>query len=106
MRMTGEFAALPATPRAAEQDLNPHPPLRPSARGHAARALLVAVAYLAALAVVGVVAFFGVLVLAGPHGGLLPSRWSGPALGLAWVLVAVLPLLAARWTWRQLARGG
>lgn len=106
MRMTGEFAAMPAASRVAEPDVNAHPPLRPSARGHAVRALLVSVAYLAALAVVGLLAFFGVLVLAGPHGGLLPPRWSGLALGLAWTLVAIVPLLAARWTWRQLARGG
>jgi len=102
--MTGEFAAMPTLP-AVEPGVSAHPPLKPSVRGHAARALLVAVAYLAALAIVALVVFFGVLVLAGPHGGLLPPRWTGLALAFGWLVVAVLPLLAARWTWLQLTRG-
>lgn len=60
-------------------------------------------AYLATFVVVAAAAFFGVLVLAGPHGGALPSFMQTPALLLGWVLVLVVPVLAARWAWRRLA---
>lgn len=84
---------------------HPNPPLKPSAKGHAARALLVFVAWLVSLGLVAVAAFLAVLLLAGPHGGLLPGRFEPVVPWVGWGLVLVLPLLAARWTWRRLAHG-
>lgn len=66
------------------------------------RYVATAVAYIASLVVVAALSFFTVLVLAGPHAGLLPS-WLEPAiLGLGWLAVLVLPVLAARAVWRRL----
>lgn len=67
--------------------------------------LLIAIAtYLATLAAVAVVAFFLVIFLAGPHGGFLPRAFEGVVLGLGWLLVLVLPFVAAWTMWRRLGR--
>lgn len=63
------------------------------------RWLLALLVYLAALAVVAVATFFVVIVLAGPHAGLLPHWAEVIVLVLGWLAVLVLPALAARKFW-------
>ena len=58
--------------------------------------------YLAALALIGVAAFFMVMVLAGPHGGLLPRVFEIPILILGWLFVLLGPAWIARIAWRRL----
>jgi hypothetical protein len=58
----------------------------------------------ASFAATAVVAFFAVLVLAGPHGGLLPRSLHGAALALAWLVVLALPACMTVWTWRRTGR--
>lgn len=48
------------------------------------------------LAATAALAFFAVLLLAGPHGGVLPSSLHAATLALAWVVVLVVPVLASR----------
>ena len=60
-------------------------------------------AYFLTLAVSVVVTFFGVLFLAGPHGGVLPNAAQPAVLVLGWAIVLFVPPLAARWAWRRLA---
>lgn len=59
-----------------------------------------------ATAAVAAIAFFAVLALAGPHGGLLPRAAHTPMLALGWAAVIVVPLLAARRAWRECSRRG
>jgi hypothetical protein len=67
--------------------------------------LLIAVAtYLVTVTVVAVVTFFLVILLAGPHGGLLPRALEGVVLIVGWSLVLVLPFLAAWAMWRRLGK--
>jgi hypothetical protein len=68
------------------------------------RIALSALAYVLCLAVVAVVAFFVVIVAAGPHAGLLPEWLEAVVLGLGWVAVLVMPVLAARAVWRRSGR--
>lgn len=68
------------------------------------RLLLTALAYILALAVVALISFFAVIVLAGPHAGLLPPPLEVVVLIAGWLTVLVLPLLAARALWRWLGR--
>lgn len=63
--------------------------------------LPVVFAYLFALAVTIPLAFFAVLILAGPHGGLLPDWLGGPVLILAWFAVLALPPWVAYRVWRR-----
>ncbi|MGE0810419.1 MAG: hypothetical protein AB7N69_07350 [Immundisolibacter sp.] len=65
--------------------------------------LLTGLAYVATFAVVGVVAFFLVMLLAGPHSGMLPDGLKLVVILLGWISVLVLPVLAARLVWRWLA---
>ena len=68
------------------------------------RILLTVVAYLGTLAAVAALTFFGVLILAGPHGGLFPSV-AGPAVFIVgWGIVIILPVAVARFVWRVLAK--
>ena len=67
------------------------------------RVLITCVAVLIALALTAAGAFFAVLLLAGPHGGVLPSSLHTATLVLGWLVVAVVPILAGRWVWRRLA---
>jgi len=69
-----------------------------------ARLALTALAYLLVLGATAVVAFFGVLALGGPHGGLLPSFASPVVLFAGWAAVLVVPTLAARRVWRRTAK--
>ncbi|HEX5803090.1 MAG TPA: hypothetical protein VFY24_08700, partial [Azospira sp.] len=63
-----------------------------------------AVAYIVSLAITAAVSFFAVLVLAGPHAGLLPSWLEPVVLGMGWLAVLVVPVLAARVVWHRLGR--
>lgn len=63
--------------------------------------LPVAFAYLFALAVTGPLPFFAVLILAGPHGRLLPRSLEGPVLALGWLAVLLLPAWVAYRVWRR-----
>jgi hypothetical protein len=49
-------------------------------------------------------AFFAIIVLVGPHGGLLPSSLRGVVIGIAWVLVLGVPALVARKVWQRVSR--
>jgi len=68
------------------------------------RVLLTIAAYLGTLATVSVAAFFAVIVLAGPHGGLLPRAFEGPVLIAGWLAVIAIPLWVARAVWRRAGR--
>ena len=67
------------------------------------RYLLTGLAYVASLAAVSVIAFFVVMVFVGPHSGTLPRVAQGGLLVLGWCAVLILPVLAARSSWRWLA---
>lgn len=68
------------------------------------KTLYTALAFLAALAVTVPVAILAILILAGPHGGLLP-HWLHPAvIGLGWLLVGGVPAFVARLVWVRLSR--
>jgi hypothetical protein len=60
--------------------------------------------YLVALAIVGVAAFFIVIVVAGPHAGLLPQPLEVVVLIAGWLAVLGLPLWVAMKVWRRLQR--
>ena len=65
------------------------------------RVLLTTVVYLASLAVLAPLLFFAVMILAGPHSSLLPSRLQPAVLVLGWIAWIVLPVLIARTVWRR-----
>jgi hypothetical protein len=67
------------------------------------RVLSTFAAFVVTLAVTAAVALFAVLFLVGPHGGVLPSSLQTATLVLVWLVVAIVPILAARWAWRRLA---
>lgn len=73
-----------------------------ASRGIWRRTLLTALAYLGALLLTAVGMAFAVLALAGPHGGVLPRVLQVPFYLLAWMLVLLLPVFAARRVWRRL----
>lgn len=58
-------------------------------------------AYLLSLGVVGVIAFFAVIILAGPHSGLLPSWLEDVVLALGWLAALVVPGIVALRVWRR-----
>lgn len=58
-------------------------------------------AYIAALLLVAAASFVVVIVLAGPHAGILPHWLEAVVLGLGWLAVLVVPFLAARKVWRR-----
>ena len=70
------------------------------------RIVLTVLTYVASLAAVAAVAFFVVILLAGPHSDLLPRGLQAVVILLGWVSVLALPVLAARGVWRWLARRG
>ena len=65
------------------------------------RLVLTALAYLITLAFVSVASFYLVIILAGPHGGLLPRPFEVVVFILGWLLVIVAPILVARLVWRR-----
>ena len=64
---------------------------------------LTALAYLMTLILVAVTAFYLVIILAGPHGGLLSRSFETVVLVLGWLLVLVVPILVARLAWYRLS---
>ena len=69
------------------------------------RIIVTAVSYVISLALVAALSFLLVLVLAGPHAGLLPSWLEVVVLGLGWLAVLVLPILSACAVWRRFTGG-
>lgn len=68
------------------------------------RFLVTSLAFVVLLLATAVAAFFAVIFLAGPHGGVLPPSLHTATLALAWLFVIVIPLAGARWVWRRYAR--
>ena len=63
---------------------------------------LTALTYLVSFALIGVVSFFVVIFLAGPHAGLLPEPLE-VFVGIVGLLaVLVLPILVARTVWKRM----
>lgn len=62
-----------------------------------------AAAYLFSLLVTGSVTAGLVLVVAGPHAGLLPPPLEPVVVFLGWVVVVVLPAVVAARVWRRLS---
>jgi hypothetical protein len=68
------------------------------------RLLATALAYLLSLVVIAAISLATVLLIAGPHSGMLPS-WLEPwVLGLGWLVILFVPALIARSVWRRLGR--
>ena len=65
------------------------------------RLLVTLLAFIASLVPTAVAAFFAVIFLAGPHGGVLPASLHTATLLLGWLCVLIVPLLVARWAWRR-----
>jgi hypothetical protein len=65
------------------------------------RVFLTLLVYALALALSAAVSFVVVMFLAGPHTGLLPQWAEAVVLCVGWANVIVVPVLAARWTWRR-----
>lgn len=65
------------------------------------RVFLSLLAYIGALLLVAAASFAVVIVLAGPHAGILPHWLEAAVLGLGWLAVLVVPFLAARKVWRR-----
>lgn len=70
--------------------------------GAIARPAITIGAYLVSLAVTAFMSFVAVLVLAGPHGGLLPEPFSPLVIGIGWICVLMLPAWVAYKVWRRL----
>jgi hypothetical protein len=70
----------------------------------ATRLLISGATYLVTLATVAAIAFCLVILLAGPHGGMLPHALGGVVLILGYALVLLLPLFAACAMWRRLGK--
>lgn len=68
------------------------------------RIVLTGIAYLLALGLVGAGAFAVVIVVAGPHAGILPSFLEPVVLGLGWLAVLIVPIRIARSVWMRLAK--
>lgn len=77
---------------------------RESAKERCLKFVATAIAYIASLAITSLSSFFGVMVLAGPHAGLLPSWLEPVVLGTGWLAVLVVPVLLARVVWRRMGR--
>jgi hypothetical protein len=65
------------------------------------RILLTTLAVLISGVLTAIVMFFAVLVLAGPHGGVLPRSFHKVTLALGWLVVFAVPVFVGRWTWHH-----
>jgi hypothetical protein len=63
------------------------------------RIVATGLAFLLALPAAGALAFFAVVFLAGPHGGVLPDWTQLWILALGWLVTLAVPLLVARQVW-------
>ena len=67
---------------------------------------ITALAFLGSLLVVAAVTLVVVLVLAGPHAGLLPQPLEIVVALAGWIVVLVVPFVVARKVWRRLEQRG
>ena len=67
------------------------------------RWVLVILAWLVAVAVLGPVILWVVIVLAGPHSSMLPSAIQPAVLVIGWVVFFAGPVFVARSVWRRTA---
>lgn len=63
---------------------------------------ITAITYVISLAIIGAATLFLVLVVAGPHSGLLPSWLETPVALTGLLVILVAPVLIARTVWRRL----
>lgn len=68
------------------------------------RVIITIATYFLTLLVVTVIAFFVVILLAGPHAGLLPHAMEVVVLVLGWLSVLILPFWGAWIIWRRLGQ--
>jgi len=68
------------------------------------KAAIVVGTYVVTLVAVASTAFVAVMLVAGPHSGLLPDWAENVVLGLGWLATVVVPFLVARIVWRRLGR--
>jgi uncharacterized membrane protein len=65
------------------------------------RWLLTSLTWLVATVVLLPICFFTAIVLAGPHSGMLPRLLEPPVFVACWLVLLVVPVLAARGVWRR-----
>lgn len=70
------------------------------------RGFLTGLTYIVSLLVVAALSLGIVLLVAGPHSGLLPGWLEGVVLALGWVAIFLVPMLPTRWVWRRLGARG
>lgn len=70
----------------------------------ARRLVLTLLTYLLSLAGVAGLVFLIVILLAGPHAGLLPAVGEAVVLILGWLAVILLPVWSALRVWRRTGR--
>ena len=68
------------------------------------RLAIVVATYVASLVIVASIAFVVVILVAGPHSGLLPHWAEGAVLALGWLAVLIVPFVVAGVVWRRLGR--
>lgn len=68
------------------------------------RAALTGLGYAIALLIVAALTLLLVLVLAGPHAGLLPQPLEIAVVVLGWLGVLIVPAWFARWLWKRLGK--
>ena len=80
-----------------------HPLPKSSSAAPVKRMLTSLLVYAVVLAIVVFAAGFGVIWLAGPHGGVLPDAAQPWVLACAWLFVLLLPAWVALRVWRRRA---
>ena len=65
------------------------------------RWLVAFIVWLATTTLLVPMCFFGVMLLNGPHGGVLPEQFGSVTLLTAWAIVVSFPILLARYAWRH-----
>jgi len=73
-------------------------------RSATVRYLLGVITYAVSLVAVAALAFLVVIVLAGPHSGLMPGWLEAVVLVLGWLTVLVAPVWITRTVWRRWLR--
>lgn len=64
--------------------------------------LLTGLVWLVSVLLTAALTFAGVMLVAGPHAGLLPPWLEAPVLAGGWVIILVLPVWISHRTWRRL----
>ncbi len=67
------------------------------------RILLTLLGFAVSLVLTAGAVFFLVIVVAGPHSGILPSSLEAVTLALGWVCVLLVPFFVARRIWHRYA---